>query len=125
MTGSAGTSGTSGHGEEAHRIGKGASSTRGSAAWQQYLKENHARLVLGAPHDPGLIFLLCEQQPLELRCFWCCTVAMVTARTRAPAMARVGGPAAGRGARRRGDLLRRSAARGSKASKRQAINETP
>jgi len=125
VTGSAGTSGTSGHGEEAHRIGKGARSMRGSAAWQQYLKENHARLVLGAPRSPGLIFLLCEQQPLELRCFWCCTVAMVTARTRAPAMARVGGPAAGRGARRRGDLLRRSAARGSKASKRQAINETP
>ena len=42
---------------------------------------------------------------------------MVTARARAPAMARVGGPAAGWGARRRGDLLRRSATRGAVASK--------
>ena len=42
---------------------------------------------------------------------------MVTARARAPAMARVGGPAAGWGARRRGDLLRRSATRGADASK--------
>ena len=36
-------------------------------------------------------------------------VAMVTARARVPAMACVGGPAVGRGARRRRDLLRRSA----------------
>jgi hypothetical protein len=40
------------------------------------------------------------------------TVAMVTARVRVPAMACVGGPAAGRGARRRRDLLRSSASRG-------------
>ena len=37
---------------------------------------------------------------------------MVSARARALAMARVGGPAAGRGARRRRDLLRSSASRG-------------
>ena len=36
-------------------------------------------------------------------------VAMLTARARVPAMACVGGPAVGRGARRRRDLLRRSA----------------
>jgi len=64
VTGSAGTSGTSGHGEEALRIGKGARSMRGSAAWQQYLKENHARLVLGAPSSPRLIFHLCQHQSL-------------------------------------------------------------
>jgi hypothetical protein len=69
--------------------------TRGSAAWQRYLKEKHARLVLGAPRSPRLIFHLCEQQPLELRCFGGRTAAMVSAR-RAPAMARIGGPAAGR-----------------------------
>ena len=39
-------------------------------------------------------------------------MAMVTARARVPAMACVGGPAAGRGARRRRDLLRSSASRG-------------
>ncbi len=61
--------------------------TRGSAAWQRYLKEKHARLVLGAPRSPRLIFHLCEQQPLELRCFGGRTAAMVSAR-RAPAMAR-------------------------------------
>ena len=109
--------------EEALRIGKGARSTRGRAAWQRYLKQKHSRLVLGAPRSPGLIFLLCEQQPLELRCFGGLTVAMVTARARAPAMARVGGPAAGRGARRLSDLLRRSPARGSKASNGQASDE--
>ena len=109
--------------EEALRIGKGARSTRGRAAWQRYLKEKHARLVLGAPRSPGLIFHLCEHQPLELRCFGGLTVAMVTARARAPAMARVGGPAAGRGARRLSDLLRRSPARGSKASNGQASYE--
>jgi hypothetical protein len=64
VTGSAVTSGTSGHGEEALRIGKGARSMRGSAAWQRYLKENHARLVLGAPSSPRLIFHLCQHQPL-------------------------------------------------------------
>jgi len=37
---------------------------RGSAAWQQYLKENHARLVLGAPSSPRLIFHLCQHQSL-------------------------------------------------------------
>ena len=36
-------------------------------------------------------------------------VAMLTARARVPALACVGGPAVGRGARRRRDLLRRSA----------------
>ena len=58
------------HGEEALRIGKGARSTRGRAAWQRYLKEKHARLVLGAPRSPRLIFHLCQHQPLgveELR----------------------------------------------------------
>ena len=69
--------------EKALRIGKGARNTRGRAAWQRYLKQKHARLVLGAPRSPGLIFLLCEQQPLELRCFGGLTVAMVTARARA------------------------------------------
>ena len=64
MTGSAGTSGMSGHGEEALRIGKGARSMRGSAAWQQYLKENHALFVLGAPSSPRLIFHLCQHQSL-------------------------------------------------------------
>ena len=39
-------------------------------------------------------------------------VALVTARARVPAMAGVGGPAAGRVARRRRDLLRSSASRG-------------
>ena len=40
-------------------------------AWQRvaraaaYLKEKHARLVLGAPRSPRLIFLLCRHQPLE------------------------------------------------------------
>ena len=38
---------------------------------------------------------------MELWCYGGRTVAMVTARARAPAMARVGGPTAGRGARRR------------------------
>ena len=39
-------------------------------------------------------------------------VALVTARARVPAMAGVGGPAAGRVARRRRDSLRSSASRG-------------
>ena len=65
VTGSAVTSVTSGHGEEALRIGKGARSTRGSAAWQRYLKAKHARHVLGALRSPRLMFLLCEDQPLE------------------------------------------------------------
>jgi hypothetical protein len=64
-------------------------------------KEKHARLVLGAPPSPRLIFHLCEHQPMELWCYGGRTVAMVTARARAPTMARVGGLAAGRGARRR------------------------
>ena len=38
---------------------------------------------------------------MELWCYGGRTVAMVTARARAPTMARVGGLAAGRGARRR------------------------
>jgi hypothetical protein len=42
---------------------------------------------------------------------------MVTARARVPAMACVGGPAAGRGARRRRDSLRSSASRGTVTSK--------
>jgi hypothetical protein len=56
---------TRGHHEEAHRIGNGARCTRGNAAWQRYLKEKHARLVVGAPRSPRLIFLLCSHQPLE------------------------------------------------------------
>ena len=44
-------------------------------------------------------------------------VALVTARARVPAMAGVGGPAAGRVARRRRDLLRSSASRGAVTSK--------
>ena len=64
-------------------------------------KEKHARLVLGAPPSPRLIFHLCEHQPMELWCYGGRTVAMVTARARAPTMARLGGLAAGRGARRR------------------------
>jgi hypothetical protein len=44
VTGSAVTSGTSGHSEEALGIGKGAS----SAAWQRHLKAKHARLGVGA-----------------------------------------------------------------------------
>ena len=59
--------------------------------------------------QPRLIFDLCQHQPLELRSYSGRTVAMVTAR--APAMARVGGPTAGRGARRWSDLLRCSATR--------------
>jgi hypothetical protein len=42
---------------------------------------------------------------------------MVTARARVPSMAGVGGPAAGRVARRRRDLLRSSATRGAVTSK--------
>ena len=45
------------------------------------------------------------------------TVAMVTARARVPAMACVGEPAAGRGARRRRDLWRSSASRVALTSK--------
>ena len=40
-------------GEEALRIGKGARSTNGRAARQRYLKEKHARLVLGRRAAPG------------------------------------------------------------------------
>ena len=65
VTGSAVTSGTNGHREEALTIGKGASSTCGSAAWQRHLKVKHACLVLGALRSPRQIFLLCEDQPLE------------------------------------------------------------
>jgi L-serine deaminase len=53
VTGSAVTSGTSGHGEEAFRIGKSARSTRGRAACQRYIKAKHARLVLGTPRSLG------------------------------------------------------------------------
>ena len=42
VTGSAVTSGTNGHSVEALRKGKGASSTRGSAAWQRHLKVKYA-----------------------------------------------------------------------------------
>ena len=65
VAGSAVTSGTNGHSQEALGIGKGASSTRGSAAWQRHLKAKHARVVLGALRSPALrsprlmIFLLC------------------------------------------------------------------
>jgi hypothetical protein len=38
---------------------------RGNAAWQRYLKEKHARLVVGAPRSPRLIFFLSSHQPLE------------------------------------------------------------
>jgi len=44
VTGSAVTSGTNGHSEEALGIGKGAS----SAAWQRHLKAKRARLGVGA-----------------------------------------------------------------------------
>ena len=40
-------------GEEALRIRKGATSTNGRAARQRYLKEKHARLVLGRRAAPG------------------------------------------------------------------------
>ena len=96
---------------------------RRAAQPQRYLKEKHARLVLGALRSPRLmIFLLCEHQPLEgLRCYGGRTVAMVTARARALAMACVGWffwPAGARASAERFAALHRAQGRAERGSRR-------
>jgi hypothetical protein len=66
---------------------------------------------------------------MELWCYGGRTVAMVTARARAPTMARVGGLAAGRGARRRAICCGRDKANessdGLKSSEMDSFTDTP